>query len=123
MVEELSNRVDLNQTWGQVQALQLQDGRAEADLAWFHAGHLKTVFTKEQSPSNTIQEYLDSFEKEVTNANGEAPFRFVVTPVLLKVGSEVPQNDAIRLVVKIDPSNSDVTLGQLKDFTQKVRGS
>jgi len=114
------NTLEDSQTWGQVQNLEAGD-HAQALQTWFNAGLLETTYTQEQSPNDLVHKFFDSFEKTVIDAGAEVPFRFVVTPVILKVGSDVLMSDAVRLAVKIEPTNSEVSIGQLKEFAQQVR--
>lgn len=107
------------QTWGEFN--KIQDGH-EKDMwgqGWFEAGYVGDIALDQEMGRQALHLHLDSFSKALFETD-DRPFQFVVSPAVPKRTAKNPDVNVLNVLIK--PCSDGVTVDQLREFTDKVKG-
>lgn len=107
-----------SQTWGDLSQLSPED-RKNAERAWRSAGYLATL-KSEEATGERVGRIFGSFSSTVReNTQAGMPYRLSLEPSFLG-NAEGGAPRPFEVALRIEPSEPQMTLSQLKDITSKV---
>ena len=108
-----------SQTWGEFKKMQSGGEKDEYSMDWFNAGLLDSISLDKPDSIQALHHRLDSFNK-VMKETPVRPFKFVVVPSVLDQTNQTV--DVNEIIIKLEPASNKVSLEDLREFTNKVKG-
>lgn len=119
MTTEAKLGIDPSETWGYYKKLDDGNERDSLNQDWFSAGEIGNVSFKDAASIQQLHQHLDAFNKALLESPDDMRYKFVALPTRLKITPQNEKDDA-DLIILIEPASDNVTLDDLKQFTNHL---
>lgn len=121
MTGELKLDTDPSETWGYYKNLPPGNEHDGLSEDWYEAGVVSEISLKNPDSIKELHKHLDSFNKAIVENPEDMRYEFVAVPTRTKI-TPANRSEEFDLLVMVRPGSDDVTLGDLRTFTARVKG-